>query len=406
MAQQLGIGVISLGWMGRLHTRAYKQLRERYPELTVAPRLVAAADPVEGFREEATATLGFERSYADYHDLLADPDVDVVSICGPNFLHHEMAMAAIEAGKPFWIEKPMGVNAAQSKDIALGAEKAGLRTAVGFNYRSTPALVHARELIARGRLGRITNVRSWWIADYASSADGPLTWRYSREQAGSGVFGDLLSHGFDLAQYVLSDRIASVSAMSGTFVTDRPKALEQAIGHGAVAVTQERYPVGNEDYAAVLARFDSGVLATFESSRVAHGPRAEYVVEVYGTGGSLRWNYENQMHLDVLIDDDNTSHHGYTRVMSDTSHGHFGRYQPGPGQLMSFDDMKSIECALFVESVMTGRQLAPSAMDAWAAAECDEASVASATDGTWHDVPRVDGPTTFDAPLDPTSHLP
>ncbi|GMA41710.1 Gfo/Idh/MocA family protein [Mobilicoccus caccae] len=395
MTTRIGIGVISLGWMGRLHTRAYKQIRERYPEFDLEPRLVAAADPVDAFREEATGALGFERAYADYRGLLADPEVDLVSICAPNFLHHEMALAAVEAGKPFWIEKPMGVSAAQSRDIALAAEEAGLRTAVGFNYRHTPAVMHARSLVAGGRLGRITNVRCWLIADYASSPDGPLTWRYSKEQAGSGVLGDLLSHGFDLAQYVLSDRVASVSAMSGTFVADRPKALRATIGHGAVEVTDERFPVGNEDYAAVLARFDSGVLATFETSRVAHGPRAEYVIEVYGTQGSVRWNYENQMHLDVLVDADNTAHHGYTRVMSDASHGHFGRYQPGPGQLMSFDDMKTIECALFCESVVTGEQLAPSAADAWAAAECDEACVASAADGTWHDVPRVEGPTTY-----------
>lgn len=393
--KQMGIGVISLGWMGRLHTRAYKQIRERYPELGVAPRLVAAADPVDAFRQEATEALGFERAYADYHELLADPQVDVVSICGPNFLHREMALTAAQAGKPFWIEKPMGVNAAQSRDIATAAAEANLMTAVGFNYRHTPAIQHARELVTQGRLGRITNVRCWFIADYASSPDGPLTWRYSKEHAGSGVFGDLLSHGYDLAQYVLADRIAAVSAMSGTFITQRPKALQAAIGHAAVPVTTERYPVANEDYGAVLARFDSGTLATFETSRVAVGPRAEYVIEVYGTDGSLRWNYENQMHLDVLIGADNAHHHGYTRVMSDTTHGHFGRYQPGPGQLMSFDDMKTIECALFCESVLTGEQHAPSAADAWAAAECDEASVASAADGIWHDVPVVEGPTTF-----------
>lgn len=395
MTTPLGVGVISLGWMGRLHTRAYKQLRERYPELGIEPRLVAAADPVDAFREEATGNLGFERAYADFHDLLADPDVEIVSICGPNYLHHEMALAAVKAGKPFWIEKPMGVSAQQSKEIALAAQEAGLRTAVGFNYRHTPAIMHARALVAEGRLGRITNVRSWWIADYASDENGPLTWRYSREQAGSGVFGDLLSHGFDLAQFVVGDRIGSISATSGTFVTERPKGLAATIGHGKVPVTKEKYPVENEDYGAALARFDSGVIGTFEANRVAHGPRAEYVIEVYGTRGSLRWNYENHMHLDVLIDDDNPQHHGYTRIMSDASHGDFGRFQPGPGQLMGFDDMKTVEAAQFCESVLKDEQVAPSAADAWAAAECDEACVASAADGTWHDVPRVEGPTTI-----------
>ena len=395
MSKDIGVGVISLGWMGRLHTRGYKQVAERYPELDVRPRLVSAADPVQRNLDDATGSLGFERATADYRELLADPEVDVVSICGPNYLHQEMALAAVQAGKPFWIEKPMGVSAAQSKEITQAAEAAGLVTASGFNYRHTPAVEHARDLIRGGRLGRITNVRCWLIADYASSPQGPLTWRYSKELAGSGVFGDLLSHGFDLAQYLVG-RIASVSAMSGTFIGERPKALEQGIGHAAVAVTQETYPVENEDYGAVLARFENGVLGTFETSRVAVGPRAEYVIEVYGTQGSVRWNYEYMNHLDVLIAADNAHHHGYTRVMADATHGDFGRFQPGPGQGMSFDDQKTIEAKLFLESVLTGEQLAPSAADAWAAAECDEAAVASAADGTWHDVPTVQGRTTYD----------
>ncbi len=395
MSTDIGVGVISLGWMGRLHTRGYKQVAERYPELGVRPHLVAAADPVQRNIDDATASLGFARAMADYHELLADPQVDVVSICGPNFLHQEMALAAVTAGKPFWIEKPMGVSAAQSKSIAQAAEAAGLVTATGFNYRHTPAVEHARELIRSGRLGRITNVRCWLIADYASSPQGPLTWRYSKELAGSGVYGDLLSHGFDLAQYLVG-RIASVTAMSGTFITERPKALEAGIGHQAVAVTEETYPVENEDYAAVLARFDNGVLGTFETSRVAVGPRAEYVIEVYGTEGSVRWNYEYMNHLDVLIPADNPHHHGYTRIMADGSHGDFSRFQPGPGQCMSFDDQKTIEARLFLESVLTGKQLAPSAADAWAAAECDEAAVASAADGSWHDVPPVQGRITYD----------
>ena len=119
---------------------------------------MAAADPVDQVRQEAVDNLGFERAYADYHDLLADPEVEAVSICAPNFLHHEMALAAVEAGKPFWIEKPMGVSAEQSREIAQAAEKAGLATAVGFNYRHTPAIEYLRSLVRGGELGRITNV--------------------------------------------------------------------------------------------------------------------------------------------------------------------------------------------------------------------------------------------------------
>jgi len=153
----LGIGVISLGWMGRLHARSYRAIAERFPELGVVPRLVAAADPVDQVRQEAVDNLGFERAYADYRELLADPEVEAVSICAPNFLHHEMALEAVKAGKPFWIEKPMGVSAAQSREIAQAAEKADLVTAVGFNYRHTPAIEYLRSLARGGERGPPTD---------------------------------------------------------------------------------------------------------------------------------------------------------------------------------------------------------------------------------------------------------
>lgn len=109
--QHIGVGAISLGWMGRLHARSYRSISERFPELEVEPQLIAAADPLQEAQRSAVEDLGFKRAYTNYQELLADPDVDVVSICSPNYLHEEIALAAITAGKPFWIEKPMGVNA-------------------------------------------------------------------------------------------------------------------------------------------------------------------------------------------------------------------------------------------------------------------------------------------------------
>lgn len=395
MKKSIGVGVVGLGWMGRLHARSYRKLSELYPDLGAEVKLVGAADPLEANQQEATERLGFERAYSDYHDLLADPDVDVVSICSPNFLHHEIALAAIAAGKPFWIEKPMGVSAQQSRDIAEGAAQAGLVTAVGFNYRHTPAIEMARQIIGEGRLGRVTNVRCWLIADYASSPLGPLTWRYSRSQAGAGVVGDLMSHGADLVQY-LCGAITSISATTDVFIKERPIPTKAGVGHSGWEVSDELGVVENEDYVAMLAKLSSGAIATLESSRVAVGPRAEYVIEVYGTEGSLRWNFERLNELEVCLGREN-EFQGYTRVMAGPSFPSFATFQPGAGTSMGFDDMKAVEAFQFIESVLTGKQLAPSAADAWAAAEVDEATVASAADGCWHEVATVSGPTTFSA---------
>jgi len=392
-AQSVGVGIISLGWMGRVHARGYRSVTERYPELGISTRLVSCADLQEAARAYATQQVGFERAVEDYREVLADPEVDVVSICSPNFLHHEIALAAIGARKPFWIEKPMGVSAHESGDIARAAAAADLVNAVGFNYRHAPAIARMRQLARSGALGRLTNVRVWFIADYASSGRGPLTWRYDRARAGSGVVGDLMSHGFDLAQFVVG-RLASVTATSGVFVPERPIPTKLGVGHSGFEVGDETGPVENEDYVAVLGRFDNGVLGTFEASRVSVGPRAEYVIEVYGTTGSARWNFE---HLnDLLVCTGDSADRGYTRLMAGGDYGDFARFQPGPGVSMGFDDLKTVEARLFLESVRTGRQVAPSAADAWSAALCADAAVSSATAGSWVDVEPVNG-TTIDA---------
>ena len=143
-----GIGLISVGWMGKLHSRAYQAIPQVYPELKIRPRLVHAADTAADRAGYARDVLGYARASTDYRDVLADPDVDVVSICAPNMLHREIGVAAARAGKPFWIEKPVGRDAGETAEVAAAALAAGVTTSIGYNYRHVPAVERARELIA------------------------------------------------------------------------------------------------------------------------------------------------------------------------------------------------------------------------------------------------------------------
>lgn len=385
MMREIGVAVVGLGWMGRLHASSYQRLPSRYPELGVRPRLVVAVDPVPANQQAAVEQFGFDRAVADVAEALADPAVDVVSICSPNFLHRELALLAAQAGKPFWIEKPMGVSAAQSRQIRDAAREAGVPTAVGFNYRHVPAIAHLRALVAEGRLGRVTNVRCHLDADYASSPDGPLTWRYDREKAGSGVIGDLLSHGVDLVTHVTGQPIAEVTAMTDVFIRERPIPLGAGVGHGGMELSGEHGPVGNEDWAAVLAHLGGGAHATLETSRVARGHRSDYALEVFGTEGSARWSFTRMNEFEVMIGDGGTEH-GYTTVLAGAGHGDYDRFQPGPGIPMSFDDLKTIECASFVSDVTAGTHRAPDADAGLAAAEACEAIVRSAAHRAWEPV--------------------
>jgi predicted dehydrogenase len=392
--KRIGVGLISAGWMGIAHSRAYLATSDKYPELGVAPELVIVADNVDATAQRAADRLGYREVSADYRAVLAHPGVDVVSICGPNYLHREFAVAAVEARKPFWIEKPMGAGIDDSRAIAEATEASGLLTCVGFNYRQAPAVAYARALIRGGSLGRITNVRCRFDAGYASSPAGPRTWRYVKADAGSGVLGDLLSHGFDLAQYLVG-AISEVTALTATFIGERPQMAEGGMGH---AVTSEAgaplLPVENEDWTGVLARFAGGVVGTFESSRVAVGPGCEYGIAVYGTEGSIVWDFER---MNELLVSRRGEPRGYTRVLTDPSHGDFGRFHPAAGIGLSFDDLKTIEASLFLRSVLTGDQVAPSVADGLAAAEVAHAAERSDALGTWQSVPPPTGRTTFDA---------
>lgn len=384
MSRRIGVGLISVGWMGRLHARSYRAVPEHYPELRVAPRLVVAADPVEQNRVDAVERLGFAGAVPDAAAVFADPDVEVVSICAPNFLHREFALAAAAAGKPFWIEKPMGRDAAESADIVHAAEAAGVVTAVGFNYRHAPAVQRARELVREGRTGRISNVHVRFFADYSADPAGALTWRFLRDQAGSGVLGDLLSHGVDLAHSLVGP-IAEVTALTSTVVAERPRPSAAGASHFS-AGSGEPGTVENEDLAALLVRFRGGAVGVLESSRVAVGPRNEYVIEVFGTRGSLRWNFERMNELEVALGGDGGLT-GYTRAVAGPGFGDFDRFQPGAGPGMGFDDLKVIEAQQFLRSVLTGEQLAPSVQDGLAAASVASAALRSAASGGWEPVP-------------------
>lgn len=392
----IGVGVIGAGWMGRLHSNAYLEVPKKYPELGIEINPVAVADAVEANGRALQQTFGFRSIVSDYRELLANPEVDVVSICSPNFLHREMALAAVAAGKPFWIEKPMGAGPADSQAIAEAVAAADLPTAVGFNYRHAPAVEHARSLVKSGDIGEVRNIHVWLNADYSADPDAPRTWRYERAKAGTGVLGDLLSHGTDLAQYLVG-AAESISAVTKTFVKDRWPVAGGGIGHRVQAdLSSARLPVENEDFAALLVRFRSGAVGTFESSRIAVGPRCDYGFEVYGAQGTLRWDFERMNEIDVCLKQAGAPY-GFTRVMSDGGFGEFLRFQPGAGNGMSFDDLKTIEGMQFLRSVVEGRPLAPNVADGYAAASIVAAAEQSVNSGTWQTLPEPIGTPTFDA---------
>ncbi|MFH8656206.1 Gfo/Idh/MocA family protein [Streptomyces afghaniensis] len=383
MVDTLGVAVVGFGWMGRVHTQAYARVRHHYPQLPLAPELVTVAEEVPGRAAEAAAQFGFASTTRDWREVAADPRVQAVSITAPNFLHREIGVAMAEAGKHIWIEKPVGLTAEDARAVADAVAKAGVQGAVGFNYRNAPAVEAARELIASGEIGTVTHVRIRLFSDYAAHPEGALTWRYERERGGSGVLGDLASHGADLARHLLGD-ITSLTADTAIFLPERARPTGATAGHSR-ASGGELGPVENEDYVNCLLRFASGARGVLEACRVSVGEQNNYGFEVHGTKGAVFWDFRRMNELGISR---GTTYQdqAVTTVYVGPGHGEFAAFQPGAANAMGYDDLKVIEAYRFLRSVAEGTPHGATLADAVHSAAALDAMARSASSGAWAEV--------------------
>jgi predicted dehydrogenase len=380
MANTLGVAVVGFGWMGRVHTQAYARVLHHFPQLPARPRLVAVADEVPGRAVRAAERYGFATATLDWREIVADPRVQAVSVTAPNFLHREIGVAMAEAGKHLWIEKPVGLTAADARAVADAAAAAGVRGTVGFNYRNAPAVAAARDMIASGEIGTVTHVRIRLLSDYAAHPDGALTWRYERERGGSGVLGDLASHGIDLARHLLGE-IDSLSADTAVFVPERARPAGATAGH-TLATGGALGPVENDDYVNCQLRFASGARGVLEACRVSVGEQNNYGFEIHGTTGALFWDFRRMGELGV------SRGTGYqdqpvSTVYVGPGHGEYEAFQPGSANAMGYDDLKVIEASHFLRSIGDGTAHGASLDDAVAAATALDAMVRSAEERRW-----------------------
>ncbi|MYS12834.1 Gfo/Idh/MocA family oxidoreductase [Streptomyces sp. SID4982] len=384
MVDALGVAVVGFGWMGRVHTQAYARLPHHYPQLPVRPELVAVAEDVPGRAEEAAERYGFASATGDWREVAADPRVRAVSITAPNFLHREIGVAMAQAGKHIWIEKPVGLSGEDARAVADAVAEAGVQGAVGFNYRNAPAVETARDLIASGGIGRVTHARVRLFSDYAAHPDSALTWRYERDRGGSGVLGDLASHGADLAYFLLGD-IASLAADTAVFVPERSRPTGATAGH-SLAAGGERGPVENEDYVSCLLRFASGARGVLEACRVSVGEQNNYGFEVHGTEGAVFWDFRRMNELRVGRDG-TYQDQPLSTVYVGPGDGEFAAFQPGAANAMGYDDLKVIEAYRFLRSVAEGKPYGATLADAVRAAAVLDAMAVSARERGWVDLP-------------------
>jgi predicted dehydrogenase len=379
-SRPLGIGVIGFGWMGQTHSRSFARIPALFPDRTFDPRLVICADSIDVHNVRAIQSFGFREASSDWRAVVDHPDVDVVVVCSPNMLHVEMCTAAAAAGKHIFCEKPVGGTPEQTAAVERAAREAGVISGVGYNYRWAPLVQHARQLIAEGELGHITNYRGRFFSSFGSDPRQPLSWRFRLDQAGYGVSTDMLSHAIDMAHFLLGS-MERVVGDRRTFIPERPlPSPGGATEDGATGA------VTNEDYASLLCRFECGASGTFEASRTMVGPHNQMAFEVYGTKGSLAWNFETMNELQVFVSGSHRAHDGYVTVLSGDRYPFHGLFMPGDANSIGYEELTVIEAHQFLTAVAAGEQHEPGFREALRFVEVQDALVRSWGSGTWEDV--------------------
>ena len=383
--RRIGLAVVGFGWMGQAHSRSYLRLPTLFDDRDRAydPELVICSDTVEARRHAATSAFGFREATDDWRRAVEHPDADAVIVCAPNMLHEPLVTAAAAAGKHVFCEKPVGGTPDQTARIEQACRRAGVVTGVGYNYRFAPLVLHAKQLIESGELGKITNYRGRFFSMYGADPLGLLSWRFLIDQAGHGATTDILSHAVDLAM-MLNGPIVRVVGTGETFITERPLPSGEGTHYDRGRPDDPTGAVTNEDYFAALAVFANGSQGMFEASRAIVGPQSQMAFDVYGTEGALSWNHETLNELQLFRASD--PQQGYTTVRAGERHPFQRAFVPGDANSIGFEDMVAIEDHEFLTAVAEGRPHSAGMEQALACVSVQAAMLKSWETGTWEDV--------------------
>ncbi len=375
---EIGVGMLGYAFMGKAHTNAYKKIPYMMYPPPAVPRLVAICGRTEAATAEAAHRYGYEQVYTDWRKMLENDKVQLFDNGGPNDAHAEPCIAAAKAGKHILCEKPLARTAEEAKEMLDAVAKAGVKHMVAFNYRFVPAIRQARNLIESGALGRIYHFRAVYLQEWIMPHYGtPMIWRLEKKAAGSGALGDLGAHIIDLGRFLVGE-VKGVSAMTRTFIKERPKA---GGGMGTVDV---------DDAFTAAVEFENGAIGTLEATRFAAGRKNHLVLEVNGEKGSIRFNLERMNEMEVFwVGEQPKETQGFHEVLvSEGYHPWWSNWWPH-GHIIGWEHAFVHEITHLLDCIVNDKAVAPYGAtfeDGYRAAAICDAILASAANKKQVDV--------------------
>ena len=383
----IGVGLVGYKFMGRAHSNAWRQV-PRFFDVDPSPRLVAVCGRDEAGVKEAAGKLGYDGYETDYHTLVQRNDIGLVDIATTGNTHHDIALAALAAGKHVLCEKPLANTLDEAADMVRAVREAQaanpkLVAMVNFNYRRVPAIAFAKQLIDSGRIGEIRHWRGTYLQDWVLDPEFPLVWRMKKELAGSGALGDIAAHSLDLAQYLVGP-VTDVVGTLTTFIKERPVEQQSTGGAGlSAAGGQERGQVTVDDATTFLAKFASGATGTFEATRLAPGRRNYNAWEINGTKGSIAFNLERLNELQVYFEDDEKGLQGFRTInVTEEVHPYTAAFWPA-GHIIGYEHSFIDAFKDLLDGIHEGRNPSPTFEDGFRVQAVLDAVERSSASGTW-----------------------
>ncbi|WP_053351565.1 Gfo/Idh/MocA family protein [Leucobacter musarum] len=385
------VGVLgACGWMGRVHSNAYQNIEAYYGKKRGTVEVAWLVDAEPNALAAQAAKFPTARTTADWREVIDDPDVDLIDICLPDSLHYEIAKAAILAGKHVYCEKPLSDSAAEARELAELAKEAGVVTRVGYSFMRNPAHDVARDIIESGEIGEITMVKASQHIDSFGDPNAPFIWRADGNLAPTGITGDTGSHVFA----ILDGLVGSIEYLvaDSRIITPQRPIVEGAGAYGANTELTGDEPmadVTNADAVNLVCTFSNGAMGLIDFSRTATGRKFEQKYEIYGTRGSLVYNYDEINRIRVYSNDDPQGRRGFKAIDVGTENENFAAFLNLPNTGLGYNETKVIEASEVIRSVTTGESMWPDFEAGFRIAQLVEACQVSSDRRAWVDVASI-----------------
>lgn len=377
------------GWMGKVHTMAYQTFPHFFGTAGGTARVVALVEANPAAAAELAARAPGAKILQHWQAVIDDPDIDLIDICLPDSFHHEVAKAALKAGKHVYCEKPLADTAAEARELADLARAKGVITRVGHAFPRNPVHDLAKEIITSGEIGEITLFKGCQHIDMYGDPLAPFMWRADGARAPTGIVGDTGSHVFSFMEFLVG-RVASLVANNIIATPRRPVVEGQGYG-GAAALTgkEEWAEVTNPDATQLLCTFENGASGVVDFSRIAMGRKFMQTYEIYGTKGSLAYTYDEVNRIRFYSHADRSGRRGFREIDVGPEHPTYAAFLPLPNFALGYNESKIIEVAEVIRSIVGGTPMWPTFETGHHIAQIVDACMASSRQRAWVDIPLV-----------------